>query len=141
MSNPTQITSLRIPTENIGAAKSLVEADSGKTFVISSDAAFTVTLPGVKAAGNGWNCTIVIGVTGTTGATTITEKTSVDTDVLAGSTATAADGTAAEANEGFTTVTFDATARQKGDQISIIGNGTNFYVTGISASATAMVFA
>ena len=96
MSNPTQITSLRIPTVNIAAAKTLVEKDSGITFVFSSDAAITVTLPSAAAAGSGWSATFVIGVTGTTGASVITENTAVDTDKLAGSTATATPGNFAD---------------------------------------------
>ena len=140
MSNPTQITSLRIPTETITASQSLKRSDSGKTFIVGA-AALTITLPGVVDAGNGWCCRIIIGSAATTGDTIVTEKTAVDTDVIAGSTATAADGAAAEASEGFTTVTFDATARQKGDQIDIVGDATNFYVTGITASATACAFA
>jgi hypothetical protein len=165
MTNPTQITSLRIPTETITAAKTLLAADSGKTFIISAAAititlpgvvaagsgwnarfiiaaaAITITLPGVVAAGSGWNARFIIGAAAATGDTVITEDTSVDTDVLAGSTATAADGAAAEASEGFTTVTFDKTARQKGDQVTIVGDKISFYVTGITASATAVVFA
>ena len=140
MGNPTQITSLRIPTETITAAQTLLPADSGKTFIVGA-AALTITLPGVAAAGNGWNARFIIGAAAATGDTVITENTAVDTDVIAGSTATAADGAAAEASEGFTTITFDKTARQKGDQVDIVGDGTNFYVTGITASATAAAFA
>lgn len=140
MGKPTQITSLLIPTETITAAKTLVPADSGKTFIVGP-AALTITLPGVVAAGNGWMCRIIIGDAAATGNTIITENTTADTNVIAGSTATAADGAAAEANEGFTTITFDKTARQKGDQVDIVGDGTNFYVTGITASATACAFA
>jgi len=58
MSNPTQITSLMIPSETISAARTLTKKDSGKTFILNAAAGVTVTLPALK---NGLFLTFVVG--------------------------------------------------------------------------------
>ena len=66
MSQPTQITSLRVPTETLAAAKTLVAKDSGKTFMLNLAGGFTVTLPTLKAAGNGFAVRFIVKTNPTT---------------------------------------------------------------------------
>ena len=131
MGKPTQITSLRIPTETLITTKTLVPADSGKTFFLSLAGGFTVTLPGVAKAGNGFAVEFIVKIDPTT-AYIVTEKAASDTNVLTGGvvereTDTASDGPYSAA---FTQVNFVANTAVLGDIIRIVSDGVRYYVDG-----------
>lgn len=131
MPNPTQITSLRIPTETLIAAKTLLPGDSGKTFMLNLAGGFTVTLPPVAEARNGWNATFVVKTNPTT-AYIVTETAASDTNVLTGGvvereTDTADDGPYSAA---FTQVNFVANVAVLGDIIRVVCDGVRYYIDG-----------
>ena len=131
MGKPTQITSLRIPTETLITTKTLVPGDSGKTFLLDLVGGFTVTLPPVGEAGNGFNTAFVVKTSPTT-AYIVTETAASDTNVLTGGvvereTDTADDGPYSAA---FTQVNFVANIAVLGDIIRIVSDGVRYYVDG-----------
>jgi len=94
-----------------------------------------VTLPSVAEAGVSWNCQVIIGTNCTSNSYIITEKTTVDTDVIVSQineleTDTGDDG---PSNTGHTTLTMGNATDQKGDFFNIFCDGTNFYVYGQTA--------
>ena len=127
MTNPTQITSLRIPTVNLTAARTLTEADSGKTFMLDLAGGFTVILPPVKTAGNGFSVTFKVETSPTT-AYIITETTGSDTNVLTGGSSSAelTDAAVAAYSAAYTQINFVANQAVLGDWATIVGDGTRY---------------
>lgn len=125
MTNPTQITSLRIPTETLTAARTLTEADSGKTFLLDLAGGFTVTMPPVAKAGNGFHVNFII-KTASAGYV-ITEDATVDANVMTGGNTSAAVSGAANASAAFTQINFTAGQAIAGDSASITSNGVRYY--------------
>lgn len=131
MPNPTQMTSMRVPTETLTAAKTLLPGDSGKTFLLALAGGFTVTLPPVADAKNGWSATFIVKVNPTT-AYIVTETAASDTNVLTGGvvereTDTADDGPYSAA---FTQVNFVANTAVLGDIIRVVCDGVRYYIDG-----------
>ena len=122
MANPTQITSLKIPTVTLTAARTLTDADSGITFVIGAAATAAITLPKPK---NGLKFRFVTGfaitgnwTVGTNAAATIIQgPLTIAGLIVAGS------------NE--KTVTFVNTADSLGDWVNLESDGTYWYVSGV----------
>ena len=119
---------IKLAVESLITTKSLLESDSGKTFILNLAGGFTVTLPTVAAAGAGWNCRFIVGINPTT-AYIITEDASEDTNVIIGGfcereTDTGDDG---PVTTGATFITFTAAAADEGDWVDVICDGTNFY--------------
>lgn len=139
MTNPTQITSLRIPTETLTAARTLTEKDSGMTFFLDLVGGFTVTLPPVGKAGNGFNVHFVIKTSPTT-AYIISEDTSVDTDVINTEMTSSEDaGGSGDYDTTHTQINLVASQAVIGDWVSIISDGVLFYARGntnVQAGAT-----
>jgi len=139
MGNPTQITSLRIPTETLAAAKTLKESDSGKTFFLNLAGGFTVTLPPVAKAGNGFHVKFVVKTSPTT-AYIISEDTSVDTDVINTIMTSSEDaGGNGDYDTTHTQINLVASASVIGDWVEIISDGVLFYAhgnTNVQAGAT-----
>jgi len=131
MPNPTQITSLRVPTVTLAAATTLLPGDSGKTFLLSLAGGFTVTLPPVADAKNGWTATFIVKTAPTT-AYIVTETVASDTNVLTGGVVerevdTGDDGPYSAA---FTLVTFVANVAEVGDIIRVVSDGVRYYIDG-----------
>jgi len=121
--------------ESLVGDAQLTKKDSGKRLMLNSASGLTVTLPSVAEAGVSWNCQVIIGTNCTSNSYIITEKTTVDTDVIVSQineleTDTGDDG---PSNTGHTTLTMGNATDQKGDFFNIFCDGTNFYVYGQTA--------
>ena len=141
MTNPTQITSLRIPTEVIGSAKTLTEADSGKTFILTTSGTdgAAITLPTAKLMGNGFNFRCIIGATFATTAWTVVATAAImKGGVNELETDTGSDG---PSTTGGTTMTIVATTEQVGDWYDFICDGTSLFINGQNALDGGVTFA
>jgi hypothetical protein len=117
--------------EDITAAKTLVQGDSGKVFALNAAAGVAVTLPAVTLSGF---CAkfYVKAAFATTDFTIVSA-----TDVIYGSAnVNSVSVLAADEN----TVSFVATAETIGDWIEIMSDGTNWYVSGMAAAAGGITF-
>jgi len=125
----------RIPVESVGAAKTLVAADSGKIFLLDAAAGFTVTLPAVSTAKAGWHCKFIINTNCTSNSYIITENTTSDTDVLISqfNELETDDNEDGESSTGHTTITFANAYDQVGDYVDIFCSGSKFYCYGQTA--------
>ena len=102
-----------------------------KPFFLALAGGFTVTLPPVADAKNGWSATFIVKVNPTT-AYIVTETAASDTNVLTGGvvereTDTADDGPYSAA---FTQVNFVANTAVLGDIIRVVSDGVRYYVDG-----------
>ena len=141
MGNPTQITSLFIPTEVIGSAKTLTKADSGKTFILTTSGTdgAAITLPSAAAMGNGFNFRCIVGATFATTAWTIVATAAImKGGINELETDTTEDG---PSTTGGTTMTLVATTEQVGDWYDFICDGTSLFLVGQSAKDGAVTFA
>jgi hypothetical protein len=117
----------------LGAAYQLLEADSGKIFMLNSASEFATTLPAIKDAGAGWYCKIVVDAAPSGAAYTVVEKAADDTDVIIVNgineleVDTNEDG---PSSTGCTTITFADGVAIQGDFIDIWCDGENYYVSG-----------
>lgn len=114
--------------ETLTAARNLVKADNGKTFLLALAGGFTVTLPNTA----GFSCKFIVAVAPTT-AYIIAAKTA---DTMAGSVLSPSGG--AEDTEGAATgdqLNFVANVALVGDRAEVFCDGSNAYAFAI-ASAT-----
>ena len=122
----------RKKVESITASKQLEVHDCGTLLMLNAAAGCTITLPSVADAGKGWWVRIVIGTNVSSNTAVITEKTSVDTDVLVGGIVelevdTSDDG---PSTTGATTLTIANALDTVGDFVEIICDGSKFYFHG-----------
>jgi len=122
----------RKKVESITGDLSLTAADCGTLMVLNAAAGCTVTLPSVAEAGKGWWVRFVVGTNISSNSVVITEKASVDTDVLRGGineleVDTAEDGPHSAAG---TTVTIANALDTVGDFVEFICDGSHFYLYG-----------
>lgn len=121
--------------------RTILPSESGSVFTVNTNAggAFTVTLPNV---GNGNNCVFRIICAENTPANDITISSNGNNivGVLTQGVATVAGGAAVPAGAnilsvtGHTSVLFDTTCLI-GDYIELVGNGTNYFVSGATSVA------
>ena len=123
--------------ETLITTEALTAADSGRIFMLSLAAGFTVTLPSVADAGAGWHADFIVKTVTTSNNYIITEKTSADTNVIISHLVEMAD-TAGPTNTGHTTITFASTPALN-DRVSIFCDGTNFYAVGLGVADAAQV--
>lgn len=123
--------SLRHRVEDIAAAKTLNVKDSGKVFMINQASAFAITLPNAADAEAGWFATFILGTADTNAVTII--ATDSDGDNIHGhgldgedAAQTVTEGT------GVDVITFISGAT-KGDRVSLICDGTSYYVLSVAA--------
>lgn len=127
------------------AARTIAVAESGSVFLLDATSAnlgYTITLPAVATAGSGWHCKFIVIDQPSATNYVITEATASDTnvvygafaesDVTAGATAARTAGTAA------TQVNLVAGTIQPGDYVDVVGDGTNWYVTGLGQTDAAI---
>lgn len=110
--------------ETIAAAKTLVAADIGQTFILSAAGGATITLPALSA---GARLKFVIG---STFATTNWVIDSAEGDNIHGSITVAGVVVVAAAED---QINFVATAEAIGDWIELLSDGTYWYVSGQAA--------
>ena len=123
--------SLRHRIEDIAAAITLNVKDSGKVFMINQASAFAITLPNAADAEAGWFATFILGTADTNAVTII--ATDSDGDNIHGhgldgedAAQTVTEGT------GVDVITFISGAT-KGDRVSLICDGTSYYVLSVAA--------
>ena len=123
---------LHVNTETIAAAKVLQPEDTGKVFFINQASAYAITLPDASKAGAGWNAQFIL-ATVDSNAVTI-EATAADGDNIHGHSIDGEDGAAQTVTEGtgVDVITFISGAT-KGDRVSLICDGTSYYVFGLAA--------
>lgn len=137
MPRPTKLNSLRIVSQILTTATTLLHNDSGKTFYLNSATEFAVTLPKpqigakftfiVKAAPSGASYTVV--------------NHSTD-NLIHGNVVTSADGTAADTTAGTVTgaITFADGNAKVGDRVDIESDGTYWYATAYASAADGITF-
>jgi len=120
-----------VQAEDITAAKTLVQGDSGKIFALNAAAGVAVTLPGVALSG--FNCKFYVKAAFATTDFTIVSATDV---IYGGADVVSTFVPAADEN----TISFVASAETIGDWVEIISDGTNWYVSGHGASSGGITF-
>jgi hypothetical protein len=133
----------RLKVQSLTAAYSVTQADCGTIFMLNLASGFTVTLPSVADAGNGWWCKFIVGTNCASNDYIITEKTSADTNVLRSlinelETDTNTDG---PSSTGHTTITIPNATDTVGDYVEVICDGTNFYCHGTTVLDGGMALA
>lgn len=116
-------------TETISAAKTLVAADSGKTFWLDADAGVTITLPALE---NGLNFKFVIADNFATSNWVID---SAEGDNIEGSIVVNGASVPAVAED---QINFAFGAESIGDFIELECNGTKWFVSGVGALASSI---
>ena len=130
---------LHVNTEDIAAAKTLLPEDTGKVFFINQASAYAITLPNAADAGAGWNAQFIL-ATVASNAVTI-EATAGDGDNIHGHGIDGEDGAAQTVTEGtgvdVITIISGAT---KGDRVSLLCDGTSYYVFSLAADKAHITF-
>ena len=121
--------------EEISAARVLNGNDSGTAFMINQASAYEITLPLMSTISDGWNVSFTISTVGAY-AVTIANNTAEDTLVGNISTSEIADTATATllATTAVDEVVFISGALL-GETVSILSNGTNYFVKGQSSAA------
>jgi hypothetical protein len=125
------------PAETIQGGKNLLETDSGKVFFLTQSAA--ITLPTPADAGAGWKADFIVSVAPAT-APGYFISTSDATGVIHGNviSAGANEGTSGTA---ITAITFVDGEAGVGDKVSLLSDGTNFYLDGFVSGAAGLTLA
>ena len=121
--------------ETLTASKALDVYDTGKVFVLGADS-LAITIPAPSTVGAGWFAKFIVGAA-LGGACTVTAPSAI----IHGLIATPTDGAAVDFTDESPTaaVTF-ATAGKIGDYVNIVCDGTNYFVSGLTAVATGITF-
>ena len=125
--------------EDIAAAKTLNVKDSGKVFMINQASAYAITLPAATEAEAGWFATFILGTVAANAVTIIVLDT--DGNNIHGHGIDGEDGAAQTVTEGtgVDVITFISGAT-KGDRVSLICDGTSYYVFSLAADAAHITF-
>ena len=114
---------------DVAAAYTLLASDSGNVFNINQASAYEITLPLMSTIERGWNATFVIG---TVAANAVTIANNTAEDSIVGGIAGADGGAATHAETAVDEIVFISGA-VLGDQVTIVANGANYFVTGYAA--------
>ena len=109
----------------------MLASDSGKVFMSNQAAGYTVTLPAISDAQEGWNCKVIIATNVTSSNFVITEKAASDTDKIILQTTendVSAGAAPAGTSTGCTTMTLASGADVIGDSFDIFCDGTNWFI-------------
>lgn len=118
--------------ETLTAATTLTYSDCGKTLFLNSATEFATTLPTPIA-----NCHLVIYVKAAPVGSSYTVVTSGGSNIIYGEAVVAGAAVAAVTED---TITFTASAAAIGDYVTLDSDGTNWYVSGLGVTATAIAF-
>ena len=122
--------STKVPVYSITGATYTVKAgQSGALFALNKADGITITLP---APASGLCFDFVVATAPTTAATVVTNGSA---NIIHGQIVTSADGTATTTAASSDTVTFAANTAIIGDRISLVSDGTSYFVTGFCAAA------
>ena len=119
-----------VPVETLTAARVVVNADSGTTFICSGSAGKAITLPAVADVTAGWNCKFIVGQAFATTDWIITATAAI---MVGGinelEVDTSDDGPSTVAG---TTINIELGAETIGDFVEFVCDGTKFYINGQS---------
>lgn len=118
------------PIETVSAAKTLVDADHGKVFILSAAAGAAITLPSPKP---GLKFKFIVGSAFAT--TDWTVVTAGSSNVIYGNVLV---NDAHVPGSQEDTISFVASAESVGDYAEVISDGTNWYVSGSADAAGAI---
>ena len=130
--------------QNITADHTVLNSDSGKTFIVLPAATTEITLPTPAVAGEGWNCTIILrSDSGFGGDALMDQKVNInlgaDTDNVG--LILAVDGDAGDqAVDGDDYIACTANA-SPGDRFEFLSDGTRWFIHGLVADASETPFA
>ena len=127
MSKSGRYSADRKKIQAIAAAYTVTAADCGTIFVLTSNS-YSITMPSVASAGNGWWCKFIVGANVATGAIVIDLA---GADTLAFAAAAAEDGGAVVVN-GTAQINLVHTKAKKGDQVEMVCDGSQWYASGIA---------
>lgn len=127
---PADSKGLLVRNEDITAAKTLTEEDSGKVFTLNAAEGVAITLPALE---KGLEYEFIVGAVFATTDFTIVSSTNV---IQGGSIVNSVFVPAANEN----TISFVATAETLGDKVRLICDGTNWYAEGVGAGAGSITF-
>ena len=122
------VSDMKLKYEQIAAARTLTEADSGKVFGVNQASAYEITLPLAASAGAGWNAKFVLS-TVAANAVTIANNTAEDT--IVGMTAGGDGGAGSSAESAVDEIVFISGA-QLGDQVELFCNGINYFAKAVA---------
>lgn len=129
----------------LSAARTIAVSESGTTFLLDATSAnlgYTITLPVVATAGSGWYCRFIVVDSPSATNYVITENTASDTNVVHGAFAesdvSAAQAAAHTSGTAATQVNLVAGTTEPGDYVDVLGDGTNWYVTGLGQTDAAI---
>lgn len=131
MSKIGRYSSDRKKIEALASAKTVEVAECGTVFMLDLAGGFTVTMPSIASAGNGWWCKFVV-KTAPSGADYIIDLDG--SDALSGVIVTGATG--ATDQTGTAQVEFKDGAAVQGDQVELVCDGARWYVLGHCVAAT-----
>ena len=114
---------------DIAAAYTVLASDSGNVFMINQASAYEITLPLMSEIEDGWNATFILG---TVAANAVTIANNTAEDSIVGGISGADGGTATHAETAVDEIVFISGA-VLGDQVTIVANGANYFVTGYAA--------
>jgi len=121
---------VKLPVVTLTAARVVVAADSGTTFICSGAAGKAITLPSVASAGRGFNCKFIVGQAFATTDWIITATAAI---MVGGinelEVDTSDDG---PSTVGGTTINIELGAETIGDYVEFLCDGTKFYINGQS---------
>jgi hypothetical protein len=127
------------PVETLTAARVVVKADSGTTFVCSGAAGKAITLPSAAAMGSGFNCRFVIGQAFATTDWIITATAAVIRGTV--NVQEIDDTTDHHSTVAGTTINFELGAEALGDYIELYSDGTNIFLNGSVKSQAGITLA
>ena len=122
---------------NLTADYTCLESDSGKTFIVLPAADTDITLPtpgsGTSAAGEGWNCNIILqSDSGFGGDELMDQKVNIDLSAGTANVGIIHGGDAGGSDQAVSGDDFIncTDAASPGDRFNILCDGTRYYVTG-----------
>lgn len=122
--NPNGSTHMLTPTvETLSAARALTAAESGKTLLLSLAGGFAVTLPPPAV---GVRFTFIVAIAPTTAYTVVT---SGSANIIKGFATNAAGASVTPLLDGDT-ITFVASQAVAGDQVTVVSDGTSWFMNG-----------
>ena len=138
--NVVVTTSLKVPLEVVAATNVITANEGGKVFVLSHATEFVTTLPTASTAA-GMKLTFIVGNAPEDANYTITTGNTHE-NVMYGcvqeaETDTTEDGPTAQAQD---TISFIQAVAVIGDYVTLICDGTNWYVSGMTAADGAVTF-
>ena len=127
----------RVAVESVSAAKTLTADDCGKHFLINASASanYTVTLPTVAEAGEGWNATFLVETSGTVAKSVTISKASSDTSGVIKLRQLVTSTNAGGEADTRSTVVFAAANLTVGDRLEVVAGTSNWYATGITSGS------